>query len=1512
MDLILRVQSSVDGVDDVIVVVDPSHTVGELTVALCQHVAERPDGATLTSVRLGRSLGPDELVAGAGVMSGDELAVGPPGLATGAYQLPTRAVSADVTAGPDSGRSWLLQTGRFSIGRGDRVDLSIDDRSVSRHHADVEVDAASRVTLFPRSDAANGVTVNDVEVVAATSLTGDDVVGLGGSRLAFRAFERSGTEHHDRLGRIEFHRTPYRPPIVVERANAAIGPIPSRPEPRKLQIFAVLAPLAAGLAMYAFTRQVQFLALTLISPVVMIATAIEERRSGRRNFADQLVAFRAELVAARRRLEALRHAERIDRLRAAPDLADLVRRAELRTIDLWSRGRGAPDFLQLRLGLGSATVRFPIELEPGGDDDLRREAGTAVEGLDEIVNVPVTVNLCADPVLGLHGERGLVDGVVSSLAIQAATLHSPEDLTIVAAVSSCRPLGWLKWLPHLRSVASPLDGGHLVTCRAEADELIDRLIEVATFRAADASDRAGGRCWPRLLVFLDAELSPDPAEAARLLDIAPRAGISVVWMASSAAHVTRYATRTLGVDRAAGAAMIGRLWAIDPEIPDRALEVEHARPELADQVARTLAPVRDASTASLASSIPRTVPLLDLLGVGKPSAEWVEQHWRRATDYGLSFPIGVGANGPVVLDLVHDGPHTLIGGTSGSGKSELLQSMVAALAVHHPPTRLNFLFVDYKGGASSQVFERLPHTVGYVTNLGAELSLRALTSLRAELNHRMSMMEGRAKDLAEMLQVAPDDAPPSLVIVVDEFATLVKEVPEFVDGVIDIAQRGRSLGIHLVLATQRPSGSVNENILANTNLRISLRMLDRAESTSIIDSPDAADIPVPLRGRGLARLGPRQLVEFQSAYAGAPLVSGDSHQAVLVATFARTDDSPRAIATSAPSTEPAPASHLGALIDVLVEADRRAQHPPPRRPWREVLPDVVLLDEILADPATDDARRQPGRFVAMGLVDAPDRQDQHPGIVDLEEGGGWLVFGSGGSGKTTLLRTVAASLDRCRGMGHGDVATMVFDFASRGLSGLRMLPSVIDVATGDDLEAVTRHLTTLDAELERRRRLLADAGAEHLTAYNRDRPPLARIVVLIDGFGGLVSTLLEPSGALSTSSDRWSDLVTRLVIDGRQVGIHTIITADRRNAVPSRLHSAVANRLILRHADGGSYAEHGVPLDRARGLDLAPGRGLLHGVAVIQVASVSADPVARSQGEALAVIAAASAADPTSELASAPLPDQLALERPDPRAPGPAAAALRAVIGAVDVSGAPVVVDLDWANLAIAGPPRSGRSTALAAVATALGCHADVRVVGPSSSPLARCGFERAAFGRVSEVAPFLDRLANELALARPDRRFVLIIDDADTFDDPTVAPVLDRLVAHDSLRVVAAVESRSMTGYTNSALVGLLRRARRILMLQPDDPSEFLQTTGVRLAVRPGLRLPPGRGVLLADRVPTIVQIGIHAGAAASDAFTPERPLQRPVRRATHDPTAAVPDAATPSASTQESEARDPEPART
>ena len=360
-----------------------------------------------------------------------------------------------------------------------------------------------------------------------------------------------------------------------------------------------------------------------------------------------------------------------------------------------------------------------------------------------------------------------------------------------------------------------------------------------------------------------------PRSASQLLDLCPQAGISVVAAVESDARVPRQAKATMGcVPQIGGTLALSTVWFTDPEVAPEHLELEPANARLIDQVAMSLAPLRDATAASATTAIPRIVPLLSLFGPELPTPLSIAREWAQPKPYSLRAPIGIGPSGPLELDLVEHGPHALIGGTSGAGKSELLQSIVAALIHEYPPTRLTFLFVDYKGGAASVVFNDVPHTVGYVTNLEASLSLRALTSLRAELNHRMRLMEGKAKDLAEMIERYPDEAPPSLVIVVDEFATLVKEVPDFVAGVVDIAQRGRSLGVHLILATQRPSGSVNDNILANTNLRISLRMLDSVESKTIIGVGSAAEIPLPLKGRGFAKLGPRDLIEFQSAFTG--------------------------------------------------------------------------------------------------------------------------------------------------------------------------------------------------------------------------------------------------------------------------------------------------------------------------------------------------------------------------------------------------------------------------------------------------------------------------------------------------------------------------------------------------------------------------------------------------------------------------------------------------------------------
>ena len=465
------------------------------------------------------------------------------------------------------------------------------------------------------------------------------------------------------------------------------------------------------------------------------------------------------------------------------------------------------------------------------------------------------------------------------------------------------------------------------------------------------------------------------------------------------------------------------------------------------------------------------------------------------------------------------------------------------------------------------------------------------------------------------------------------------------------------------------------------------------------------------------------------------------------------------------------------------------------------------------------------------------------------------MFGSGGSGKTTLLRTIATSVSATSA--GDDVAIVGFDFASRGLTNIKPLPEVVDVATGDDLEAVTRHLTMLDQELLRRRRLLAEVGAEHLTAYNRLQSPIPRIIVLIDGFGAMAATFINAAGSVGGASmEVWGELIQRLVIDGRQAGIHSVLTADRYNAVPSRIHSAVACRIILRHADVSAYSDHGIPGERARNLDLPPGRGLLHGSTLVQIASVSKDPAAKSQGDRIAAFADRLGRERTPVLRSARLPASIALDQIDK----PRDDRLRPCVGVGDVSCAPVLVDLEWTNLTVCGAPRSGRSTALATIARSLGDEHDVFVVGPAPSPLGMVDLglprDRVATGKPEVVGALLDRLANLAEMGPGARPRVLVIDDVDRLDDAELTQAWERIARLDEVRLVASMESRAMSGYTQNPLLNVLRRSQRMLVLRPDDPSDFLATTGVKLSIRPGTDVPPGRGVLLVDRIPTILHV--------------------------------------------------------
>ena len=272
--------------------------------------------------------------------------------------------------------------------------------------------------------------------------------------------------------------------------------------------------------------------------------------------------------------------------------------------------------------------------------------------------------------------------------------------------------------------------------------------------------------------------------------------------------------------------------------------------------------------------------------------------------------LGLTASGPHEIDLTRDGPHALVGGTTGSGKSELLQALVAGLAANHRPDDLGFVLVDYKGGAAFRECARLPHTLGLVTDLDEHLTARALASLTAELRRRERLLaDAGAKDLdAYRAQRAAGrfDGPrlARLVIVVDEFKLLADELPDFVSGLVRIAATGRSLGVHLVLATQRPSGIITGDMRANVSLRICLRVRDRADSDDVIDDASAASLSEAAPGRAYLRAGDGQLVALQTAHVGGPADPAESRAEASSVTVLTGGDPPELPERPSPAAVP--------------------------------------------------------------------------------------------------------------------------------------------------------------------------------------------------------------------------------------------------------------------------------------------------------------------------------------------------------------------------------------------------------------------------------------------------------------------------------------------------------------------------------------------------------------------------------------------------------------------------------
>ena len=1089
--------------------------------------------------------------------------------------------------------------------------------------------------------------------------------------------------------------------------------------------------------------------------------------------------------------------------------------------------------LQIRLGTWVARTQVAV-VGPGGD------------GLTEVLEAPespCTVSLGDTGVLGICGPRGDVTGVARCLLGQIATLHSPRDVDIwvvAARRAECAEWQWVSRLPHNRPADSPTQR-RVVAMDDHGPALAQTLRDLQTMVDERRQQLGAGATWRghRSVVLLDgAGLLREAPGLARLLEEGPCVGLAFVALDSDAG---RLPSESRAVVEIASDSRSCRLLTDDEA--GHSLTVDRVGPWWSDRLSRALAPLRDASPEQAEGQLPPSARLLDLLPCNALDPHGVAGLWAIAPAT-TRAAVGLGAEGPHHIDLRQDGPHVLVGGTTGSGKSEFLQTLITSLAVANRPDRLAFVLVDYKGGAAFKECATLPHTAGLVTDLDEGLTARALTSLNAELKRREALFAGvGAKDLDDWEARRPDGAVlPRLVIVIDEFRVLAEELPDFITGLVRIASVGRSLGVHLVLATQRPAGVVSADIKANVNLRVALRMRDRADSEDVIDSPAAARISERTPGRALSGTGNGPPRAFQAARVGGSASTVTPALRLTPVDWGCTVPTPPPEggphAESAP--EPRPPKDAGELTDLaaivasLRQAAALSGTGAVPSPWLPPLPALVSPQDLRCANGPS-AHCE----VIIGLADRPAQQRQEPLCWDLLLPRHRSVVGTNGSGKTSLLRLVAEQA--ARRLGPGELHLYAVDGGSGGLHGLSVLPHTGAVVPRDDHSRIERLVRRLAAEVTRRQRAMGQHGFSslsewHEAAIQQGAPiPPALMLLLVDDWDAVAQTLdAADHGAVSGQ-------LLALLRDGSAAGLRAVITGDR-GLLMGRVASLFSERLVLRLADPADAVLAG--LHRSTTLDRVPaGRAVMPDGDQVQLAWPGSPA---TQTGALAAMARqgqdenrTASAGPHPPLRVDPLPDEVSLDALLASRDG-SGPDLPLGVGGDDLRPLGLCPEADGRVWLVAGPARSGRSGALLTMgAVLLRAGYRLAVVATRPGPLDAL---RGADGVMCWT--WADDVDGLVTARQQDPNLAVLVDDADHLLD-TPADAVMRETIGDARRgrglvACAADTATLLTQYRGTAVE--VARAQTGILLSPQGISDG-ELFGVRTAR--SLERLPGRGLL-------------------------------------------------------------------
>ncbi|MCK1160256.1 type VII secretion protein EssC [Streptococcus uberis] len=1014
----------------------------------------------------------------------------------------------------------------------------------------------------------------------------------------------------------DFHRSPriiYRPSEEKKTVEAP----PNEPNKPKDELIKLIVPplvmLTVSVVISIFRpRGIYILAtmsMSLVTVIFSVTGFFKNRKQFKLDLQERIDTYHEYLADKSIELNELAREQKQGQFYHYPTVETLSKMAATYNHRIYEKTPLHFDFLYYRLGLGQVPTAYDIRYtqpeRSGKKDPLEHEGYRLYEDNKTIDDMPIVANLSHGPV-GYIGPRGLVLEQLQLMVNQISFFHSYHDVQFITIVpeEEVDKWQWMRWLPHATLQGMNVRG--FVYNQRSRDQVLNSLNQILKLRRTQREDKSakeGTFFNPHYVVIVtDEKLILDHVIMEFFTEDPTDLGCSLIFVQDVMSSLSENIKTIINIkDR-----NVGQLVMEEGELKEIDFELDHFPDDYdKENLSRRLAPLNHLQ--NLKSSIPESVTFMEMYGAEEFSDLQVEERWASHAPYkSLSVPLGLRGQDDIVYLNLHEkahGPHGLVAGTTGSGKSEIIQSYILSLAVNFHPHDVAFLLIDYKGGGMANLFKDLPHLLGTITNLDGAQSMRALVSINAELKRRQRLFSEndvnhinqyqKKYKLGEVLEPMPH-----LFLISDEFAELKSNQPEFMKELVSTARIGRSLGIHLILATQKPSGVVDDQIWSNSRFKLALKVADRGDSMEMLHTPDAAEITQA--GRAYLQVGNNEVYElFQSAWSGADYQPEKDEQGIEDHTIYAINDLGQyeilnddlSGLDQAENIKEVP-TELDAIVENIQKLTKELGIADLPQPWLPPLNTQIAVTQLRQEESANLWAQAPSYNAVLGFMDIPSQQAQEVAYHDFEEDGHFAVFAGPSMGKSTTLQTV--TMDLVRHNSPEFLHLYLFDFGTNGLLPLRRLPHVADFFTIDDEEKITKFITRIKAEMATRKKALSRYNVATAKLYRQvSGETMPQILIVIDSYEGL------REAQHLTNLEACFQNISR---DGSSLGISLVISAGRMAALRSSLMANLKERLALKLTDD---SESRTLVGRHQHvMEDIPGRGLIKRdeIEVIQVA----------------------------------------------------------------------------------------------------------------------------------------------------------------------------------------------------------------------------------------------------------------------------------------------------------------------